>query len=126
MKKKEGSDGAKDIMGDLPMWAGNDFERAKAPKARGEREPATELMKTVATKTDNVKNLGKVFTYDEIEEILMRRDDGEVLTPVEHKAIRDKYRKMKRQVKEMEEGNKEKQIWRQAILAAHILVVSNF
>ena len=72
------------------------------------RIPATKLMKTVASKTKNMKNMVKVFSPEEIEEIMARRDDGDELTQTEHKAIREQYRKMKRRVKEMEKGNREK------------------
>ena len=68
-------------------------------------KPATELMKTVASKTLNEKNMKKVFSQDEIDEILARRDSGLEITPLEHKAIRERYRKIKRRAKELEKGN---------------------
>ena len=68
-------------------------------------KPATELMKTVASKTLNEKNMKKVFSQDEIDEILARRDSGLEITPLEHKAIRERYRKIKRCVRELEKGN---------------------
>lgn len=84
---------------------------AKDKKVRKKEDvPATELMKVVAAKTFNEKNMAKVFTQEELEDILSRRDAGESLEPREHKALRDQYRKMKRQVKEMEKGNKERVI----------------
>lgn len=74
------------------------------------REPATALMKTVAARTGNEKNMKKVFSPEEIDDILARRDSGEALKPVEHKAIREKYRNIKRHAKEMKKGNKERLI----------------
>lgn len=68
-------------------------------------EPATKLMKTVAAKTMNKKNMNKVFSPEEIEEILAKRDSGEKLATVEQKAIEAEYRRIKRRAKEMEKGN---------------------
>lgn len=75
-------------------------------KGISNHEPASELMKIVAGKTMNTKNLEKVFSPEEVREIIMRRNAGEAIAPAEHKAIRERYRKMKRQVKELEKGNK--------------------
>ena len=80
------------------------------PEGTPERKPAAALMKTVAAKTKNDKNMKKVFSPEEIEEILAKRDYGGSLTPAEHKAIREEYRKIKRHANEMEKGNKDRLI----------------
>lgn len=79
-----------------------------APQNQQEPEPATELMKTVASRTKHTKNLSKIFTQKDIEEILSRRDFGEKLSTAEHKAIEAEYRRIKRRAKEMEKGNRDR------------------
>lgn len=70
------------------------------------REPATEIMKTVAARTLDMKRMKKDLTADEIKEILSRRDAGEALNQNEHKAIAAEQRRLKRRVKDMEKGNR--------------------
>ncbi|MBQ2660580.1 hypothetical protein IJF93_00690 [Candidatus Saccharibacteria bacterium] len=88
---------------ELPLSGKKDKETAAAP-------PATHLMKKVASLAPNAKSMKKVFSDEEIAEILDKRDAGEGLLPEEKVAIKDKYRKIKRQVKEMEKGNQSRVI----------------
>ena len=91
------------------LWTGNeDFDGADV--ASPAPEPATDLMKTVAAKTMNQKSLNKVFSPEEIEEILAKRDSGEKLTTAEQRAIEAEYRRIKRHAKEMEKGNNDRVI----------------
>ena len=95
------------------LLTGGEAEMVPKKAASGVKkadEPATDLMKMVAAKTLNEKNMEKVFTQEEIEDILMRRDSGEALEPIEHKVLKEQYRKMKRFVKGLEKGNKERLI----------------
>ncbi len=86
------------------LWTGSeDFDGADAVSPGP--EPATDLMKTVAARTMNQRSMKKVFSLEEIEEILAKRDNGEKLTTVEQRAIEAEYRRIKRHVKEMEKGN---------------------
>ena len=90
-----------------PLWTGNEaFNGVDAVSSAP--EPATDLMKTVAAKTMNQKSLKKVFSPEEIEEILAKRDSGEKLTTAEQRAIEAEYRRIKRHVKEMEKGNNDR------------------
>lgn len=72
------------------------------------KEPATAVMKAVASSTADKKKLAKTFSPMEIEEILAKREDGGKLEPAEIAAIRVKYRQIKRQVKDLECGNNSK------------------
>ena len=93
----------------------NNANKSKQSEARvgDNRRPATEIMKKVATKiatVDNAKKLEKVFSSMETEEILKRREAGEALNQVEHRAIAEERRRLKKRVKELEKGNKGKLI----------------
>ena len=99
------------------------MSRTKKPS---NQEPATELMKAVATKAVNLNNLEKVFSPKDVEEILAKREAGGTLEPAERKALREKYRKIKRQVKEMERGNKGKIIVMPAITNPDFYKVFDF
>ena len=95
------------------MYNENNVNKSKQPEARvgNNRRPATEIMKKVATKiatVDNAKKLEKVFSSMEIEEILKRREAGEALNQVEHRAIAEEQRRLKKRVKELEKGNNKK------------------
>lgn len=72
--------------------------------------PATALMKKVAEKAPHVEKMRKAFSKGEINEILARVDGGEIISTEERALLREKYRKIKRQVKEMEAGNQSKVI----------------
>ena len=87
-----------------PFGAGSKVS-GKVDAALPAPEPATKLMKTVAAKTMNKKSMNKVFSPEEIEEILAKRDSGEKLATAEQKAIGAEYRRIKRRAKEMEKGN---------------------
>lgn len=75
-----------------------------------DKKPATPLMKRVAARTLNEKNMKKVFTQEEISEIMSKKSAGEKLTVEESTAIRAHYRKMKKRVKELEKGNQSRLI----------------
>lgn len=79
-------------------------------KPDSEKKPATDLMKAVARKAPSPKNMKKVFTKEEIDEIIDRKEIGDQLDPEEKLAIKEQYRKIKRQVKEMEKGNQSRVI----------------
>lgn len=95
---------------ELPLMDKGVKNEAKQVAEPKNAKPATDLMKMVAAKTMNEKNMKKVFTPEEIESILARRDSGEKLEPIEHKALKEQYRKMKRFAKDLEKGNKERLI----------------
>ncbi len=97
--------------------------RTKKPS---NQEPATELMKAVAVKAANLKSLEKTLSAGELEEILAKRDAGETLELAERKALREKYRQIKRQVKEMEKGNKGRIIVMPAITSPNFYKVFDF
>ena len=82
-----------------------DKKPSNAKTSSIERLPATDLMKTVASKTYDARKISKVFTDAEIEEILLKRDGGAELVDSEKKALREKYYKMKLWVKEKEKTN---------------------
>lgn len=78
-----------------------------ASPAPAEKPPATELMKIVAKRAPKKKSIEKVFSEDEIEEI-NKKSASEEKEKQDRTAAKDKYRKIKRQVKEMEHGNNQK------------------
>ena len=96
-KNKKNSETASQAM--LPLGG------SIAPPA--EKPPATELMKTVARKAPKNKAIQKVFSEEEIKEInrinVLEDNAGQDRT-----AAKEKYRKIKRLVKEMERGNNQK------------------
>ena len=94
---------------ELPL-AGSKASNGTKKATLKPHRPATELMKTVASKTMNEENIKKVFSREEIEEILTKRDSGIDITPSEHKAIREQYRRIKRHAKELEKGNQSRLI----------------
>ena len=94
---------------ELPLTGSKASNGTKKATLKPHR-PATELMKTVASKTMNEENIKKVFSREEIEEILTKRDSGIDITPSEHKAIREQYRRIKRHAKELEKGNQSRLI----------------
>ncbi len=72
-------------------------------------EEATEVMKAVAARTQaSEEMLKKTFSKKEIDEIIARRDGGSSLEKEETIAIRTRYRRIKKLVKEMEYGNNQK------------------
>lgn len=85
----------------------------KKPKTKKEPEPvpcapaeATVLMKTVASKSLYIEKAKKVFTEEELAEIVARRNAGEEVHGADKMALREYYRKVKAHAKEMEAGNK--------------------
>lgn len=72
------------------------------------RKPATEVMKIVASRATNRKAMEKVFSPDEIEDILLKKEDGDELTKEENRKLRDVYRKMKRFAKDLEANNNQR------------------
>lgn len=76
----------------------------KSPK------PATRLMKTVAELVPDEKGLKKAFSSDEIAEIRAIISKRKEENSKEKRARDDLYRKIKRQVKTMENGNKSRVI----------------
>ena len=85
----------------------------KKPKATAppKQESATELMKKVAERAYNPKTAKKVFSSEELQEILRRRQNNLPIETDEQLALRETYRKIKRQVKEMEKGNQSRVIF---------------
>lgn len=75
-----------------------------------ENAPATRLMKTVAEKVPNEKSMRKNFSDEEIEEIRAVILKNKESNSEDKKARDNLYRKIKRQVKTMEEGNKSRVI----------------
>ena len=69
------------------------------------KEPATTLMKTVAEKAFVESKARKVFSQEEIDEILDKKTFGEDLTKQDRAVLRMQYKKMKSWVKEKEAGN---------------------
>ncbi|MBQ8156322.1 hypothetical protein IJ101_00860 [Candidatus Saccharibacteria bacterium] len=69
------------------------------------KEPATTLMKTVAEKAFVESKARKVFSQEEIDEILDKKTFGEDLTKQDRAILRIQYKKMKSWVKEKEAGN---------------------
>ncbi len=94
---------------ELPLTGSKASNRTKKATLKPHK-PATELMKVVASKTMNEENIKIVFSREEIEEILTKRDSGIDITPSEHKAIREQYRRIKRHAKELEKGNQSRLI----------------
>lgn len=83
-----------------------DISSPASPAKKSEEEkPATELMKTVAARTMNYKNMEKVFAPEELKEI-SERVTAEQRRRAESEAKRTEYRRMKQLVKQLEEGNK--------------------
>lgn len=75
-----------------------------------DKAPATPLMKMVASKAPNPKNIKKVFSPEEIAEILAKKSEAGEISDEERNALKEQYRKIKRQVKEMEKGNQSRVI----------------
>lgn len=71
-----------------------------------ERKPATSVMKAVAERTMDRKRMQKDFTKEEIEDIIFKRQEGDELTKAETRALRERYRNMKRWVLEKEKTNR--------------------
>ena len=71
---------------------------------------ATPLMKKVAVRSYGEKNAKKVFSPDEIQDILKRRRENLELSDEEKMAVRETYRKIKRRVKDMEATNQQRVI----------------
>ncbi|MBR2658372.1 hypothetical protein IKD57_00545 [Candidatus Saccharibacteria bacterium] len=90
----------------------NKAEQVMLPlgEASPARPPATNLMKTIAKKAPRKKDMAKVFTTEEIAEIIDARLAEEKSNAREHAALKEKYRRIKRQAKEMEAGNKSRVI----------------
>ncbi len=72
-----------------------------------EKPPATVLMKTVARRAPKKKVIEKVFSKEEIKEI-SKVHELEENAKQDRTAAKEKYRKIKRLVKEMERGNNQK------------------
>ena len=70
------------------------------------REPATPLMKKVAEVAFDPKKARRVFSQEEIDEILDKKAFGEDLTKQDRAVLRAQYKKMKAWVKEKEVSNK--------------------
>lgn len=81
-----------------------------AKNVKPEKPPATRLMKMVAEKAPSSRRMQKVFTDEEIEDILKKRDQGRELETEERMVLKERYRKIKRQVKEMEKDNQSRLI----------------
>lgn len=100
------------------MFSLGDLTKPKlktAPKTKSDPEPkskspATPLMKEVAAKAYNEKAATKVFSSKEIQNILRRRSVDLPVEPEETLALREAYRRIKRQVKELEKGNQSRVI----------------
>lgn len=75
-----------------------------------EAKPATELMKKVAAATMNRRNMERVFTKAEIDEIVQKHRKSLPLEDAEKRAVRERYHIIKMQVQELERGNKSKLI----------------
>ena len=74
------------------------------------KAPASELMKKVAEKAYNPKNASKVFSEQEMQDILKRRNENQKIEPAERVALKEQYRKIKRFVSELERDNQQKVI----------------
>ena len=72
--------------------------------------PATPLMKKVAEKSYSPKVANKVFSAEDIQDILRRKQNHLQVEPEERVALREQYRKIKRQVKDLEKGNQSRVI----------------
>lgn len=91
---------------DLDMPKG----QKKPNKKRTQKKPATEIMKIVASKTENYEDMKRVFTDAEIKSIMQRRAVGESVDSAESAALKAKYREIKRWVLEAEKGNQSRVI----------------
>lgn len=87
---------------ELPLFA---FDRAIA-QTKEEKEPATTVMRAVAERTLDYRRMKKDFTPQEIEDIIFKRQEGDDLTKEETRALRERYRKMKRWALEKEKTNR--------------------
>lgn len=75
------------------------------------REPATDVMKAVAAHAPNERMMQKVFSPQEIDDILLKRDCGEDLTKAESVVLRKQFAKMKRWALEKEKTNNQQLIF---------------
>lgn len=82
----------------------------KAPAKKSAKSAATPLMRKVAEKSYNPKIAAKVFTPEEIEDIQNRRIKHLPVSREEQETIKELYRKIKSQVREMEKTNQQRVI----------------
>ncbi len=68
-------------------------------------KPTTEIMKKVAIRSNNFKDMKRVFSEREMQEIILRRSVGQDIDSAEAAALKAKYRDIKRWVIEKEKGN---------------------
>ncbi len=79
-------------------------------KSKVKKEPATELMKKVATAVPDMAKIKKEFSPAEVDEIVERITRKEALSNEERNFVTREYREIKRKVKEMEASNNDRLI----------------
>lgn len=89
----------------------NESKNARSADTSERNEPATEVMKAVAAHAPNQKMMEKVFTPQEIDDIMLRRECGEELTKADGVALRKHFAKMKRWALEKEKTNNQQLIF---------------
>lgn len=82
----------------------------KTAEAPAEKPPATPLMMKVARKAPSERNIKKVFSPEEQEELLGNSEKDDREQKEQQKVLREKYRKIKRRARELEKGNQSRLI----------------
>lgn len=86
-------------------------KKVKTKSDSSSAQPATRLMKMVAAKAPNQGSMKKVFSEEEIMEIMLKKQYGLSVEDKDKVALKERYRQIKLKVREMEKENQSRVIF---------------